>query len=41
MPEVENHYIGAEILLLRGVEMARGHVVAWSCDANENVMGRA
>ena len=21
--------------------MVRGHVVAWSCDANENIMGRA
>ena len=38
MPEVVNHYIGAEILLPRGDQMARGHVVAQSCDTNGNVM---
>ena len=41
MSEVGDHYIGAEILLLRGDEMARGNAVAWSHDANGNVMGRA
>ena len=40
MPEVGDHYIGAAILLPRGVKMVRGHVVAWSHDANGNVMGR-
>ena len=39
MPEVGNHYIGAEILIPRGNQMARGHVMTWSCDANGNVMG--
>ena len=28
MPEVGDHYIGAEILLPRGDEMARGHIGA-------------
>ena len=37
MPEVGNHYIGAEILLPRGDKMARGHVVACSHDASGNV----
>ena len=32
-PEVGNQYIGAEILLPRGDQMARGHVVARSRDA--------
>ena len=41
MPELEYHYIRAEILLHRGDEMARGHVVACSHDVNGNVMGRA
>ena len=41
MPEVGDHYIEAEILLPRGDEMARGHVVAWSHDVNGNIMGRA
>ena len=41
MPEVGDHYIGAEILLSRGDQMARGHVVARSQDANANVMGRS
>ena len=41
MPEVGDHYIGAEILLPRGDQMARGHVVARSRDANGNVMGRS
>ena len=40
MPEVGDQYIGAEIQLPREDEMERGHVVAWSCDANGNVMGR-
>ena len=34
MPEVGDHYMGAEILLPRGDQMARGHVVARSHDAN-------
>ena len=41
MPEMKDQYIGADILLLRGEQMARGHVVAWSHDASGNVMGRA
>ena len=41
MPEVGDLYIGAEILLPRGDQMARGHVVARSRDANGNVMGRS
>ena len=40
MPEVGDHNIGAEILLPRGDEMAKGHVVALSHYANGNVMGR-
>ena len=39
--ELGNHYIEAEMLLPRGDEVARGHVVAWSCNACGNVMGRA
>ena len=41
MPEKRDHYIGAEILLLKGDEMARGHVVAQSHNANENIIDRA
>ena len=41
MPEVGDHYIGADMLLPRKDHMARGHVVAQSHDANENIMGRA
>ena len=41
MPEVGDHYIGAEILLLREDQMARGHVVARSQHANGSVMGRS
>ena len=33
MPEVEDHYKGAEILLPRENEMARDHVVAQSHNA--------
>ena len=40
MPEVGDHYIGAEILLSRGDKMARGHVVVQSCDASGNIMGK-
>ena len=40
MPEVGDHNIGVEIQLLRGDEMARGHVVAWSCNTNGIAMGR-
>ena len=41
MPEVGDLYIGAEILLSRGDQMARGHVVARSREAKGNVMGRS
>ena len=41
MTEVGNQYFGAEILLTRGNEMARDHVVAHSCDANGNIVGKA
>ena len=41
MPEVAYQYVGAEIMLPRDDQMAREHVVAWSHDANVNVMGRA
>ena len=41
MPEVGDHYIGAEILLPRGNEIAGDHVVAWSHDASGNIMRRA
>ena len=34
MPEVGNHYIGAEKLLPRVDQMARGHVVTRSRDAS-------
>ena len=39
-PEAGDLYIGAEILLPRGDQMARGHVVARIRDANGNMMGR-
>ena len=41
MIEVGDIYRGAELLLPRGYEMARGHVVAWSHNTNENIMSRA
>ena len=41
MPEVGDHYIGAEILLSRWDDMARGHVVAWSHDDSGNTIKRA
>ena len=41
MPEAGNLYRGAEIMLTRGDQMARGHVVARSRDAKGNVMGRS
>ena len=41
MSEMGDHHIGADILLPRGDQMARGHVVAQSHDANGNIMGRA
>ena len=40
MPMVEDHCIGAEILLLGGDKIASGHVMTQSNDANGNVMGR-
>ena len=39
--EVGDHYIGTEIFLPRGDQMARGHVVSKSRDVNGNVMGRS
>ena len=41
MPEMGDNYIGAEIMLPRGVKMARGHEVVWSCNANGKVMDKA
>ena len=41
LSEVGDHCIVANILLPRRDEMARGHVVAPSCDASGNVLGRA
>ena len=41
MLEVEHHYIGAVILLPKGDDMERGHVVAPRQDDNGNVMDRA
>ena len=41
MPEEEDQYLGANVLLPREDQWSRGHVVAWSCAANGNVMGRA
>ena len=41
MPEMDDHYIGPEILLPRGDEIARSHVVVWSHNTKGNVMGRA
>ena len=38
MPEVGDHYIGAEMLLPRGDETAEGCVVAHSHDASGNMM---
>ena len=40
IPEVADHYMRTKILLSRGEQMAKGHVVAQSHDANENVLGR-
>ena len=40
-PDVGDLYIEADILLPKGNEMARGHVVVQSCDINRNVMCRA
>ena len=36
---VADQNIGAEILLPGGDQMARGYVVAWSHDTNENILG--
>ena len=41
MPEVEDHFIGADTLLPRGDEMSRCHVMAYICDASRDVMDRA
>ena len=40
MPEVGDLYLGAEILLPRGDQLARGHVMARNRDTT-NVMGRS
>ena len=39
--EVRDHYIGAEILLPRGEEMARGVAMARIHDVHGNMMNRA
>ena len=36
-----DHCIREEILLHKGDQVARGHVMAWNHDANGNIMGRA
>ena len=41
MLEVGDHYVGADILLVRGDEMVRGHLVAQSHEAGGNFMGGA
>ena len=41
MPEVGDCYKGAEILLPRGDEIARGNTVAQSHDSNGNFIGGA
>ena len=41
MPELEDHYIGAEVPLTRGDKMARGHVVVLSHDVSVNNIGIA
>ena len=41
MPEVRDHYIGAEILLPEWDQMARCQVVVQSCNANGKVIRRA
>ena len=41
IPEVGDHCIGAEILLPRGDQMAKGHVVARSRYAKGKVMGKS
>ena len=40
MSEAGDQYIGAEIMLPRGDEMARGHVVVQSHNASGNIMGK-
>ena len=40
MPEAGDHYIGTEILLPRGDNMARSHAVAQSHNSNRNAMAR-
>ena len=40
MPEVADHYIDEDILLPRGDQMTKFHVVAQNYDANKNAMGR-
>ena len=41
MPELGDNYIGAEILLPREDEMARGHVVVQGHDTSGNIMRSA
>ena len=38
---MDDQYIGAEILVPRGDQMARGNIVARSRDPNGNLMGRS
>ena len=40
MPDVENHYIGVDILLPRGDPMVRCHVLTHSNDFNGNIVDR-
>ena len=40
MPDVGDHYLGADILLPRGDEIAKGNLVANSHYASENVLDR-
>ena len=40
MLEVGGHYIGVDILISKSDQIARDHVVAWSHDAHENLIGR-
>ena len=41
MPEVADHCILGDLLLPKGDQIARGHVVAKGHNANGNIMGRA
>ena len=41
IPEVVDHYVGADTLLPKGDQMAGGNIVAKGHDANGDVKGRA